>query len=452
MYGPGTKRHILLTVITSVITVIFIQSLTGMRNKFSAHAPTTAAITKRRPSQTYASQEITDSNFDPNACGVMYVAMGKREYIDGAIRSAITWKKFNPVHQVAVWTSKETLQELQDVKTDSKKGNKVFDKVLLLPDDQIHPRVSKLYGLKNSPFPCTLYMDADGLVCTKMSFIFDLLSRVDVAMLHLWNRRPDLMDSYSKDEISSKRITRAWQPINGGFMLYRSNPVVQAFLNEWYDRYLPSRNSKRVAPDQPLLHTLLWRHKNLNLYILPPEFNYRFKADTVTSGGAYTIHSHHDLTCMDAQKDINRRYEVMSKPESWWEKRKDKNKSAESEKTTRVVKTGEIQKEKKEREQKRKQSKKKKSSSNKSDKGEKEEKSSEEKSSQKQEVEEQEPVSHSGKDEKETTKKSERSSGSEDKPAAKVSKQDEGSSDGKKTKTSNTKPSEKKPPMRGNQD
>jgi len=118
-----------------------------------------------------------------------------------------------------------------------------FEKVIATPSNTNR---EKMWGMANSPYDLTFYLDADiEIVHDDISNVFDLLDGHDMAYVNLtkegarhfaeWNWGPNLYDD-------------GWTGVPdhlahcGGVALYdMRNPLVKEFMYDWYELFLKQR-------------------------------------------------------------------------------------------------------------------------------------------------------------------------------------------------------------------
>lgn len=188
---------------------------------------------------------------DMKDCGVIYVTAGKK-FAEAANASAKSLKYFKPTLATHLFS---------DVMLES--GN-YFDSFERIENPHLR---SKVDYIPRTPFEYTLFLDADTRIVKDISEIFMLLSRFDFVATHAHNR-------VSTDKlIWREKIPYAFPQLNSGVLLYRNNEKVVRFLEEWREAY----HNNSLSKDQITLRELLWLNKSLRLYVLPPEYNVRFR-------------------------------------------------------------------------------------------------------------------------------------------------------------------------------
>ena len=235
--------------------------------------------------------------------GYIYVASNnvsktKHNYIKEAIYSAKSLKKVDPNAKICLFT-------------DEKISDKVFDKIKIVKMDL---RCKQKFLLK-SPYDKTILIDTDTYINRKINDIFDLLDKYDLVGCHDYARKrvfkmiPEYMN-----------IPYGFSELNTGLIGFKKNKKFKLFSHLWkkyYDKYYS------VLPwDQPSCRIALWE-SNINLYILPTEYNRRAiatkeKCESARNNGDIRFDKNHLKTRVfhfhglskmdDAEKEKNAQY------------------------------------------------------------------------------------------------------------------------------------------------
>ena len=189
--------------------------------------------------------------------GILYITYGAK-YVRAAIHSARTARKHNPGLLIHLFVDAACYEKFGLAKESGP-----FSSVGII--ERPHRR-SKVDYISQSPFERTLYLDSDTSVAGDIKDMFDVLDRFDVAACHAMHR-----NALRKEQVWREAIPNAFSQFNGGMLLYRRTPAVQAFLRDWGESYAASGHRH----DQITLRELLWQ-SDLRVYVLPPEYNVRF--------------------------------------------------------------------------------------------------------------------------------------------------------------------------------
>lgn len=188
--------------------------------------------------------------------GVLYITAG-RKYLRAAMHSAASVRRHCPglaTHLYADW---------REQGVDFSTSPDPFTSVA--PIDHPHRR-SKVDYISQSPFERTLYLDSDTEVVADIRSLFDVLDRFDIALCHAHRRN-------TPDRLAPWRVAlpQGFPQYNGGLVLFKRTPAVQAFLEAWARHY----HEAGFSQDQRTLRELLWL-SDLRMATLPPEYNVRF--------------------------------------------------------------------------------------------------------------------------------------------------------------------------------
>lgn len=179
--------------------------------------------------------------------GVIYVATGK-DHAEAATRSALSVRSTNPHLGLAIFTDQQS--------------GAPFD--LVIPVKNAHAR-SKVDYMAETPFARTVYLDGDTRAVGDITSGFALLDRFDIAIAHAHARGGTRQNLNWRTE-----VPQCFPQMNSGVMYYRSTPEVLEFMRTWGRNF----HEAGFKWDQVTLRELVWQ-SNLQVYILPPEYNIR---------------------------------------------------------------------------------------------------------------------------------------------------------------------------------
>jgi len=195
--------------------------------------------------------------------GVLYVAH-KPNFVQEALISAESVKKHNPDLHITFFT-------------DQKIDSPFVDDYKLIGNFALNDRRSKIENIKNFPYHKTLFLDSDTIINYKLDDMFDLLDTFDLAMIHDLARK---RKKYSNLIPAYGEIPYSFSEVNTGVMAIVKNEKTDFLFNLWKENFY---KYYRVCPyDQPSFRISLWesiKQKDLKLYVLPPEYNIRSKAN-----------------------------------------------------------------------------------------------------------------------------------------------------------------------------
>lgn len=213
---------------------------------------------------------------------VLYVATGKR-YLREAISSAISVRRHSPELEVVLYTDQNTL-------------NPVFDRVWPI-SNPTHTPADKILGLMAFRRKRGLFLDTDTRVVADITPLFNLLDKFDIALAHAsW--RYSLAQVNGK--LNAKEIYRQdacpfpFCELNTGVILFQNNHCWKNLLREWKSEYGRQMLAGQPLPanDQPAFRVATWK-SSVNLFILPPEYNYRCDFPGYVGSKLNIIHGRH---------------------------------------------------------------------------------------------------------------------------------------------------------------
>jgi len=144
--------------------------------------------------------------------GVIYLATGKKIYLDECAFSAASLKKHCPDIPITLYTDNS------DVK------NSCFDEVVIIKND-LHPMQNKVKYLPMSPYKHTLYLDCDTQILKPIYEMFEWLNECDLGVANTPHRelkgQRKLIDYEKPDRY------------NTGVLLYKKSGKTEVFFSEW---------------------------------------------------------------------------------------------------------------------------------------------------------------------------------------------------------------------------
>jgi len=188
--------------------------------------------------------------------GILYICTGQK-YIQAAIRSAQSVRKFCPGLPIHLFAN------YRDFDFPFDQNPYPFSSVA----EVVNPhRRSKVDYMVASPFDRTLYLDTDTALNSDITKLFEILDRFDVAICHGYRRNID-----SRIRKWRVEIPESFPQYNSGVFLYKKNPAVIKFLEDWRTAF----HTAGFSQDQVTLRELLWL-SDVRIATLPPEYNVRF--------------------------------------------------------------------------------------------------------------------------------------------------------------------------------
>lgn len=140
----------------------------------------------------------------------------------------------------------------------------------------------KIAPLAKTPFAQTVFLDTDTYLCEPVPELFELLERCDIAMAHAPMR------------VTGKvPIPASFPECNSGVIAYNMNERTKYLFSNWEGFYAEQLASTGQPDDQPALRRALWK-SDVNLVVLPPEYNFRFAIPSFAGRGKIKIlHGRH---------------------------------------------------------------------------------------------------------------------------------------------------------------
>lgn len=188
-------------------------------------------------------------------CGVLYIAFGDL-YIREAMISAESVKFHNPEINITIMADK--IFECDYV-----------DSFLKIEAEHIRAKVDYIH---KSPYEHTIFLDSDTVIDHDISEMFCILDKYDFAICHDYARK---RDNISKLIPEYKDIPYSFSEVNPGVIVFKNNNRVQEFFSNWRDLFYKYHDI--MIYEQPTFRVALWQ-SDMQLYILPPEYNARSKA------------------------------------------------------------------------------------------------------------------------------------------------------------------------------
>jgi len=207
--------------------------------------------------------------------GVIYFAQGEK-YLNQAVYSARSLKKFNSILPISLFTNKEGKEYLYSVL------DAVFDEILDV-EIEYHPLKQKASILGRSPYFHTLFLDTDTKIIGDVSMPFNYLGDYDFAIAGMrWYdftyNRPKLI-GYEKPHYVRKDLIT----LNTGVMYYINDDKFKNFQKDWVSSIPDQGNNKfyyKHHCDQHHFNKMLGEEKdkfyNIRIKVIPNiEYNCR---------------------------------------------------------------------------------------------------------------------------------------------------------------------------------
>lgn len=163
------------------------------------------------------------SQFDK---GYIYIASLKKRYYHLAVYSATTLKDFYPDANITLFTHEKFLDNKADI----------FDTVIT--DIPIYYR-TKMWGMANTPYKKTIYIDADSAIVNKdISILFNDLDDCDMFFGPVaWYTPGNIAWAYMDKAMTIR------PKYHGAVCGYNKTDLTIDFMNTWYEDYIKQRST-----------------------------------------------------------------------------------------------------------------------------------------------------------------------------------------------------------------
>jgi hypothetical protein len=203
--------------------------------------------------------------------GYVYVANGE-EFRWLASESIKSLLKFTEPCNIQLFTDKI------DINIEPYKSMVTLLPNIYLSDLKIIKKASKIYGMINSKFDQSIYLDCDTYIANDLKNCFSLLDICSMSLAkdhHGAALEPEDLKYY----------------LNTGVVVYDRNLMLSVF-EEWLRIFMLSDGTS----DQKVLMDLI--HLNSlqkYIYVMPDSFNYRAALPTVITGKLHVLHLYEDI-------------------------------------------------------------------------------------------------------------------------------------------------------------
>jgi hypothetical protein len=219
--------------------------------------------------------EQTSSSLVSAPEGILYSAFGET-YIAEAIRSARSSMAHNRLpHLLLASTDVESVEGLSVARF----------------EPSAHPFADRTANMRRSPFERTIFLDSDTFVVDEIAHVLRLLDHYDIAVTRAPYR-----------PTADPEVPTAFYEFNVGVVVWRHSDRMAAFLRSWEETYLAwlreepflgaGDASRGGRGDQPAFRHCAWQH-DVRLYVLPPEYNFRFDFPATAAERVRVLHGRH---------------------------------------------------------------------------------------------------------------------------------------------------------------
>jgi hypothetical protein len=223
--------------------------------------------------------------------GILYIVTGEK-YREEARISAASVKRVCPDLPIAIFT-------------DGPADATLFDEVERI-DAAPHPLLIKPRYITESPFPKSLFLDADTFCIEPFDEIFDVLDRFDIALAHAPVRGKPMIDAATKEPVpgSDDDMPLCFPEFNSGVIAFRNFGKTRDLLIEWGNEFAASlAEPKYFYSDQATLRRRLFA-SDLRIATLPPEYNFRFPAPAFAHGPVKILHGRVEHTGLSGDPQV----------------------------------------------------------------------------------------------------------------------------------------------------
>lgn len=186
--------------------------------------------------------------------GFLYAAFGKR-YLQEAETSARSLKRFTSL-PVCLVTDKENY------------SNEYFDQVIV--EKEVNDFVSKITGIRRTPFERTVYLDSDTFICAPIDNLFQILDIFDMAMtIERYNHSYAFFQRYNS--AFQLRFENVLPEYHTGLIVYNNNECVKNLFADW----LHIHHEMSIKADMPSFREAFIKNAiTVRIAALPFEYNY----------------------------------------------------------------------------------------------------------------------------------------------------------------------------------
>jgi hypothetical protein len=210
--------------------------------------------------------------------GFIYVANQEKFKVE-AILSAKSLRKFTNLPISVIIT-----ENLVDASLE------IFDKVIVNNDLKKYSYLSKILGMKQTPYEETIFLDSDTYICGYIDNLFDLLKYFDFSSTIESKRH-----TTSRVNLLLKDILPEF---NTGVIIYKNSDIMKKIFGDWFNKCL----EWKIPNDMPgFREAVLNNFDEVKYSIIPNEFNlHGLKTMTIIEGEVKIIHERlgYDVTSL----------------------------------------------------------------------------------------------------------------------------------------------------------
>lgn len=155
--------------------------------------------------------------------GYVYVASLSKAFYKAAVNSAISLKDFYPESNITLFTHPEFVED---------RDRKIFDNIIT---DIPYNIRAKMYGMANTPYDTTLYIDADTEIRSpRIKDVFDIIKDNDIMFTKI-------VPHVSKDRRVDNNNELTY---HGGIILYNNKKLTIELIHNWFKLFQYQKECK----------------------------------------------------------------------------------------------------------------------------------------------------------------------------------------------------------------
>lgn len=212
---------------------------------------------------------------------VLYAVHGKDLYFHEATCSARSVRAHDRQARIVAYVRPEDAGRLDATVFDDVRPRAFALRADLRIDFQL-----KLIALSDGLVGPVLFLDTDTRVCAPLDAAWELLGRFDVLACHAPFRRRLRFENYATPDFVSD-VPDAFCELNTGALFLADTPGVRTVLDSWQRLYAAAPGSG----DQYLFMHALY-NSDCRLYVLPPEYNFRYRVPQFAGDRVRIVHGH----------------------------------------------------------------------------------------------------------------------------------------------------------------
>ena len=196
--------------------------------------------------------------------GFLYIAIGKRYLLEAQI-SARSLRRFTK-HPICIITDEANFT------------SPLFD--IIIHENMPADFVSKIIGIKKTPFQKTIYLDSDTFICAPIDQLFKILDLFDMAMtIDRYNHSYGFLQHYNAS--FQLKFENVLPEYHTGLIVYGDSQPVKGLINDWLELH----QQMNVKADMPSFREAFIKNATtVRIAPLPFEYNY---FGTLSFGFAY---------------------------------------------------------------------------------------------------------------------------------------------------------------------